>query len=97
MCVLAAACEHAKAGVLPNGVEAAHRTSPQPLCDNMQYKADCDKQPRLQSALLQIYFLSSSAYCRFVLSPPLAQCSRETGRYGPGVRQDGEKSSDASA
>ena len=97
MCVLAAACAHAKTGVLPNGVEAAHRSSPQPLRENTQYKADCDKQPRLQNALLQIYFLSSSAYCRFVLSPPLAQCSRETGRYGPGVRQDGEKSSDASA
>jgi hypothetical protein len=83
-------------GVLPNGVEAAHRSSPQPHRENTRYKADCDKQARLQNALLQIY-LSSSAYYRFVLSPPLAQCPRETGRYGPGVRQHGRQSSHASA
>ena len=96
MCVLAAACAHAKTGVLPNGVEAAHRSSPQPLREDTQYKADCDKQPRLKTTLLQIC-LSTFAYRPLILSPPLALCPKETGRYGPGVRQNGRKSSHASA
>jgi hypothetical protein len=92
MCVLAAAWAHAETGVLPNGVEAAHRSSPQPLRENTRYKADCDKQARLQNALLQIY-LPSSACHRLIL----LQFPGGTGRYGPRVRQHGRKSSHASA